>query len=526
MRRSFVTTCSAMLGIATIATAQPNFNEDDYSFVTMETGLGSFTLVLDKLNAPITVDNFLSYVESGFYEGTIFHRIIPTFMVQGGGFDVNLEQKETNDPIENEWMNGLSNRLGTIAMARTSQPNTATSQFFISVKDNSSSLDSVNGGPGYAVFGQVIDGMDVIEEIKNVETDTSKLHPRESSTPVNPPMITSVSIIDADDLSDTALEGLESYITDAVAWQSERKASIELVRKAMEEAERREELSRQAFAKAVELLSDAEAMDNGLTIADAETGNGDTPESAASSVTVHYRGWLIDGTEFDASYNSPTGDPLTFSLNGVIQGWGQGLLDMREGGTRYLRIPPQLAYGPNGSGPIPPNATLIFEVTLLDAISEAEKRAPFLAALKTIEEQGEQLDGGLVVATELIGKPDAQASQVCQPDSTVSMHFTLWLDDGTEVFDSRRNNAPEEGIRRQIRTLEFPGIEQGMIGMVPGEIRVMQIPSELGLSPQRRGPNIPADAGFVVRMEAVDITTPLQAPDAEAAPAGSSPSGQ
>jgi peptidyl-prolyl cis-trans isomerase A (cyclophilin A) len=149
--------------------------------VVMETSLGTIKIELDPDKAPITVKNFLDYVDAKFYDGTIFHRVIPTFMIQGGGFEpafskakevkeATAAEKKTREPIKNEGRNGLSNVRGTIAMARTNNPDSATAQFFINVKDNSATLDPNARSAGYAVFGKVIEGMDVVDKIKKVET--------------------------------------------------------------------------------------------------------------------------------------------------------------------------------------------------------------------------------------------------------------------------------------------------------------------------------------------------------------------
>lgn len=146
--------------------------------VTMETSKGTITLELDGDNAPATVENFLTYVKEGFYDGTIFHRVINGFMIQGGGFTRDMNQKTTRESIKNEAMNGLKNRRGTIAMARTMIPDSATSQFFINLLDNDF-LDFTSATPqgyGYAVFGEVVDGMDVVDEIAKVKTGFAGPH--------------------------------------------------------------------------------------------------------------------------------------------------------------------------------------------------------------------------------------------------------------------------------------------------------------------------------------------------------------
>ena len=162
--------------------------------VLMTTTVGPMTLELDADNAPKTVENFLSYVAGGFYDGTIFHRVINNFMIQGGGFTADMQQKTTQAPIENEANNGLKNQRGTIAMARTQDPHSATAQFFINVQDN----DFLNHtgenmqGWGYAVFGKITDGDDVLDKIRAVQTGSQAGH---QDVPVEPIIIESVAII-------------------------------------------------------------------------------------------------------------------------------------------------------------------------------------------------------------------------------------------------------------------------------------------------------------------------------------------
>lgn len=143
--------------------------------VAIETNKGTFTLELFDKEAPITVANFLAYVDSGFYNGTIFHRVINDFMIQGGGFTKELTKKETKKAIKNEAADNLKNERGTIAMARLSAPDTATSQFFINVKDNDS-LNWRQWNVGYAVFGKVTDGMEVVDEISFSPTGTTGIY--------------------------------------------------------------------------------------------------------------------------------------------------------------------------------------------------------------------------------------------------------------------------------------------------------------------------------------------------------------
>ena len=177
----------------TAGATKPTEKGDSTVTVRMQTNKGAIVLQLDAEKAPETTANFVEYAKSGFYDGTIFHRVIPSFMIQGGGFESGMKQKDNGTPIENEADNGLSNEMGTLAMARTAVPHSATSQFFINVGDNhflnhSSKTDQ---GWGYAVFGKVTDGMDVVNKIKECETSSQGGH---QDVPVNEVVIESVEI--------------------------------------------------------------------------------------------------------------------------------------------------------------------------------------------------------------------------------------------------------------------------------------------------------------------------------------------
>jgi peptidyl-prolyl cis-trans isomerase B (cyclophilin B) len=162
--------------------------------VKLSTNFGDITLELDAEKAPITVANFLQYVEKGFYDSVIFHRVIDGFMIQGGGFDTNMKQKATMDEIKNEADNSLSNDNYTIAMARTSIPDSASSQFFINIADNGflNHTAPTSSGWGYCVFGKVVEGMEVVDKIKAVKT-TSKAGHRD--VPIEPVIIEKASVI-------------------------------------------------------------------------------------------------------------------------------------------------------------------------------------------------------------------------------------------------------------------------------------------------------------------------------------------
>lgn len=166
--------------------------ENKHPVYIIKTSAGDIKVELDAEKAPKTVANFNEYVKSGHYDGTIFHRVIDNFMIQGGGFTADLKQKPTRSPISIESDNGLKNKKGTLAMARTSDPNSATSQFFINVKDNDflDFRDKSPSGYGYAVFGKVVDGMDVVDKIKKVKTTSKSMY---QDVPVEDVVIISIA---------------------------------------------------------------------------------------------------------------------------------------------------------------------------------------------------------------------------------------------------------------------------------------------------------------------------------------------
>lgn len=164
--------------------------------VALETNQGRIVLELDAEKAPKTVENFLQYVEAGFYDGTLFHRVIPSFMIQGGGFDAHQRQKPTRAAIQNEADNGLANSRGTIAMARTGDPHSATAQFFINLKDNGflNHSGKTAQGWGYTVFGRVTEGMDVVDKIARTPTAQGRIS---EAVPQQPVVIDRASVVSA-----------------------------------------------------------------------------------------------------------------------------------------------------------------------------------------------------------------------------------------------------------------------------------------------------------------------------------------
>jgi peptidyl-prolyl cis-trans isomerase A (cyclophilin A)/peptidyl-prolyl cis-trans isomerase B (cyclophilin B) len=188
MRRLLI----GLLTVLPLAAATSNAFADAAPQVSIKTNLGEIVLEVYPDKAPKTVENFLAYVKSGFYKGTIFHRVIDGFMIQGGGFDKTMKQKPTRPPIQNEANNGLKNEPYTVAMARTASPHSATAQFFINVNENGFLDYPGRDGWGYCVFGKVIKGTEVVDKIKAVETTNLGIN---QNVPVNPVIIESASIV-------------------------------------------------------------------------------------------------------------------------------------------------------------------------------------------------------------------------------------------------------------------------------------------------------------------------------------------
>lgn len=180
-----VALAGGLIGAAAVQAETSDNPEGETPMVVFETNYGDFTLEMLPDEAPVTVENFLQYVDDGFFDGTIFHRVIPGFVIQGGGFTEDMSQKETRAPIKNEADNGLKNTRGSLSMARTQQVNSATSQFFINLKDNAF-LDHGTRDFGYAVFARVSEGMDVIDKIAAVSTGNRGMH---QDVPVQPVIV-------------------------------------------------------------------------------------------------------------------------------------------------------------------------------------------------------------------------------------------------------------------------------------------------------------------------------------------------
>jgi len=324
--------------------------------VKMETTLGDIVLELDAEKAPITVLNFIEYTEAKYYDGTIFHRVIGNFMIQGGGFTTEGRKTEgLREGIKNEWKNGLKNARGTISMARLGgRPDSATSQFFINVVDNVNLDHPQRDGAAYTVFGKVEEGMETVDRIRETEVAADPIIPG-GKVPKETVLIKSVRLVSE---------------FDSAKVKAQIVAAEEAAKKAEEQAKAEMANTMQEHAKKIEAETGKKAVttDSGLMYIVLKEGEGESPKPT-DNVEVHYTGWLLDGTKFDSSHDR--GKPATFQLNKVIAGWIEGVGLMKVGGKSKLIIPPELGYGKRGSGArIPPDSILVFEIELLRIVSE------------------------------------------------------------------------------------------------------------------------------------------------------------
>ena len=326
--------------------------------VKMATSVGDIVLELNAEKAPITVDNFLHYAESKYYDGTIFHRVMSNFMIQGGGFTVEMDKKTEGllPPIKNEWKNGLKNERGTISMARTQAPNSATSQFFINVVDNGG-LDQPRGGAAYCVFGKVVEGLDVVDKIKDTEVGEHPKLKMGKVVPTEPIVIKSVTLLDGVEFTQ-AYEACKSAKEEWAKMQEKLKTKAEDEKKVLAQS-----FSDLLAKKVDEHGNELQVTESGLMYVVLRAGEGESP-AATDTVLAHYTGWLLNGSKFDSSVDR--GKPSSFPLNKVIKGWTEGVAMMKVGGKWRFIIPPEMAYGERGRPGIPPNSTLVFDVELLE----------------------------------------------------------------------------------------------------------------------------------------------------------------
>ncbi len=334
--------------LGTTATDEVVFPVAQDPHVRMQTSEGDILFDVFEEETPITATNFLQYIVDDYYDGTIFHRVPENFVIQGGGFLPGLVRQEPlRDPIVNEFSEDRPNLRGTIAMAKTSDPDSATSQFFFNTKDNPD-LDNTSNSGGFTVFGNIEDGLDVMDAIQAVETETVSTEEQTfQDVPVEDVVVLDVVIEDAPDPADDSADE-----DDADPGEGEDEGTDE------------------DTDEVVPVDAEFTVTEEGLQYRDVALGDGAVVQPE-STIRVIYEGRFDDenGDVFDTSLDEASAPE--FPLSELIEGWqiGLGEIEMREGGTRQLIIPPDLAYGDEGSGAIPPNATLWFQISIVEIVN-------------------------------------------------------------------------------------------------------------------------------------------------------------
>jgi len=466
-----------------------------HPLVRLETTMGDIIVELDGEKAPISTQNFIRYVEEGFYDGLIFHRVIKDFMIQGGGFTPELEEKKQglHPPIKNEWQNGLKNTRGTIAMAR-SAPDSATSQFFINVADNPF-LDTPRHDPAaYAVFGHVVEGMDVVDRIREVKTTR---HPKlptpdpQPVTPVEPVIIKSARLI-----SDYDRAAVDRLVEEALRRDAEEKERAE--------REKQRQLD-EAIAKIeAQTGNKIQKTASGLMYATVKEGDGPSPRPN-DIVSITFTAALLDGTQWEAVQDKEK--PHRRRVKETLPGLAEGLQLMKVGGHYKFIVPPQLAYGSRGrlEKGIPPMATLVFDVELLAIESEAEQKAAQEKQLKDYVAKLEAETGQKVQKTPsglmYIVLKEGDGPQPKSTD-TVSVHYTGWLLDGTKFDSSLDRGTP---FTFSLTGGVIRGWLEGVPLMKVGSRYKFIIPPALGYGSRGFPPTIPGDATLVFEIELLGI---------------------
>ena len=310
--------------------------------IVIETSAGDITIALDINRAPATALNFVHYAESGYYEDTIFHRVMQESIIQGGGYDADMQPKTLDTPpaIADDWQNSLESDAGTIALVRGKGPGgSGSGEFFINVRDNVE-MNSAKTRGRFAVFGKIVDGQDTIDRIRNTPVAT---HPdyaagRSRVVPVLPITVRSVRLLTPFDRS------------------LARQRAADLQAPAKERVARMiQQLEKDAGREATSTAS-------GVICVDTVVGRGPLA-LPTDTIELNYRGTLLDGTQFESTFEK---ESAVREIKNLIPGMQEAITTMHEGGRRIAIIPPSLAYGSDGiPGFIPPDATLIFEIEFL-----------------------------------------------------------------------------------------------------------------------------------------------------------------
>jgi len=345
-------------------------NDDCFIYVSFSTTVGEYILELHRCAAPKTVDNFLQYVDDGFYDDTLIHRVENGFVIQGGGYDLDKKEKPGRPPVPNETPNGMRNNKGTISMARGMDPNGATSQFFINLRDNGSLDVPGKGGAGFTVFGRVVEGMDVVEQIGVVPTIRNP-ELGNIQSPIDPVQVIQAGRI----LGDEAKKLAEKHGVDRaaiargglpertlVAWKADNRKKNET----MTEEQRRDQAIEYVKERGWDVTKGI-LLPSGVWYLDDAIGVGDSPK-VDDWVAMKWDGWLSWGEKFGA-WDERKPEVQKGVVRGFVPGYQEALMSMKPQGVRLIIIPSNLAFGPEGRGnKIPPNTALIYRVELLEVL--------------------------------------------------------------------------------------------------------------------------------------------------------------
>jgi FKBP-type peptidyl-prolyl cis-trans isomerase len=326
--------------------------------VKVETTAGDLTMELDAKAAPLTVANFIEYVDDGYYDGTAFHRVVKGLLIQGGLYLPNMGKKTEGlrDPIRNEWRNGLSHVYGSVAMSRpTGKPDGARSEFFINLARDYAFDYPQRDGAGFAVFGVVVEGMQTAERIAGMQV---MRHPNyedrgEAVVPINPPVIKSIRVIREFDRD--ALAARVQALEDRHAAKAD-KVDAETTKKIEDYVRKVEAQTGKKFVR----------TPSGLRYLVLAPGSGPQPRRA-EHVHVHFVGSVLGGNEFMSTRDS---GPKTYPVESNMRGWSEAMQLMSAGAKWKLVVPPDLAYGSAGRPAIPPNSVLLFDVELLEILPQ------------------------------------------------------------------------------------------------------------------------------------------------------------
>jgi len=326
--------------------------------VRIETTMGDIVLELDAERAPLTVANFIQYVEAGYYDGTVFHRVMKDYLIQGGLYSADMAKKTEGlrGPIKNEWENGLFHTRGSVAMARpTGSPDGAVSEFLINLTyDNALDIPQRDGA-GYAVFGKVVEGMEVAEQIAQLEVTEHPNYDKDNQAvvPIRPPVMKSVGVVREFDRERLAARVREIEAAGTSAADRAKRLAQEMIDEHVRKVE-------------AETGKKFVARPSGLRYLVVAPGAGPSP-GPSQRVRVDFAGSVLGGGEF---MNTHASGPKVYPVESKLRGWSEALQLMAVGARWKLVLPPDLGYGSAGRPAIPPNSVLLFDVELLEVLPD------------------------------------------------------------------------------------------------------------------------------------------------------------